>query len=93
MWDEDPKWQQAYYKFTLWSAGFLGMAAVLTSLSIGNWAPARFYVLGQGFLLAVLATYATLVWLAAHLVPLLARLWRKQLPGPPNSTRQEITRE
>jgi hypothetical protein len=81
MWEEDPRWQQANYRFLLWSVGIVGVAAVLFSVFDGDWTFARYYFLGLGVVLAALCIYAAIVWTVAQVAFLLIRLCRKLFHG------------
>src|SRR5688572_3808765 len=81
MWEEDPRWQQAHYRFLLWSVGVIGVVVVLISALNGDWDLIRYYFVGLGVVLGVLCTYAAIVWTVAHSAMFLNRLHRRVFHG------------
>ena len=84
MWEEDPRWQQASYRFLLWSVGIIGVVAALTSAFTHDWIFVRSYVICLAVVLAALGVYAGVVWTAAQIVVLLVRLYRRVFHGDRN---------
>ncbi len=73
MWEEDPRWQQANYRFLV-GAVVVGLAgSFLISLFSGDWELFRVFLEVLGVIVAALCIYAAVVWTAAHLV---AKIWR-----------------
>ena len=81
MWEEDPRWQQATYRFLLWSVGIIGAVTLLVSASTGDWNFIRSYLVGLGVVLAALCSYAAIVWMVARSAEFLIRLYRRVFDG------------
>ena len=81
MWEENPRWQQANYRFLMWCIGIVGILAVLASALTDDWSYARFYFIWLGVALAALVAYAAVVWTVAHSVRLVHRLYRRYFHG------------
>ena len=81
MWDEDPRWHQGNFRLLVWGVGIIGLVAVLTSAFTGDWAFARYYLIGLVVALAALSIYAAVVWIIGHACLALVRLYRKVFHG------------
>ena len=84
IWEEDPRWQQAQYKFLVWSVGVCGLLAIVVSAFIGDWSVARAYFTAVGVVVAAVCVYAAVVWTVAHGAVLLIRLFRRVFRGDQN---------
>jgi tellurite resistance protein TehA-like permease len=77
MWEEDPRWQAANYRLLIGSTVVLTLLATGWSILERDWEFLRYWFSGLGAIVAALCIYATLVWLVAHTVRLVARLIRR----------------
>ena len=73
MWEEDPRWQQANYRFLVGAVVVGLVGSFLVSLLLGDWEVFRVFLVGLGVILAALCIYAAIVWTVAYLG---VKLWR-----------------
>ncbi len=84
MWDEDPRWVQAQYRFVVWTVAVLGLIVLLASAFTGDWTIAGWYFSGLGIVVGGLCIYGAVVWALCWGVVLLARIWRRIFHGHEN---------
>jgi hypothetical protein len=77
MWEEDPRYQNAVYRFLIGSVVALTVLATVTSILERDWEFLGYWFLGLGVVFAALCLYAAVVWLLVHIVRLAAWLMRK----------------
>ena len=77
MWDEDPRWVQAQYRFVVWSVAALGVIALLASAFTRDWTISGWYFSGLGIIVGGLCIYGAVVWALCWGAVLLARIWRR----------------
>ncbi len=78
MWEEDPRWQQATYRFLI-GAVALGLAASFgVSLFSGYWGVFEGFLEALGGIAAVLCLYAAVVWTTALLARTIWMGFKKQ---------------
>jgi hypothetical protein len=77
MWEEDPRFQNAIYRFLIGSVVTLTVIAVTVSVLERDWELLGHLFLALGALCAALCLYAVVVWLAFHIVRLVAKLVRR----------------
>jgi hypothetical protein len=78
-WEEDPRWQQAQYRFLLWCLGVGTLLVTALSLWYRDWEPIGYWLAALAVLVAALGLYAALIWTAAQALRLLAKLIRRRL--------------
>ena len=81
MWEEDPRYQNAVYRFLIGTVVVLTLIAMAVSILESDWGLFRYWLLGLGVLFAALCLYAAIAWLVVHIVCLTARLVRKVFRG------------
>ena len=84
MWDEDPRWVQAQYRFVVCCVAVLGGLALLASAFTRDWSIAGWYFGGLGVILGGLCIYGAVVWALCWGFVLLARIWRRIFHGREN---------
>jgi hypothetical protein len=77
MWEEDPRYQNAVYRFLIGSVVALTLIATAASILERDWKFLSNWFLGLGVVFAALCLYAAVVWLVVHIVRLAAWLMRK----------------
>ena len=77
MWEEDPRFQNAVYRFLIGSIVVLTLFATVASVLMRDWEFLRYWLLGLGVVFAALCLYVAIVWLVVFIVRLAARLIRK----------------
>jgi hypothetical protein len=77
MWDEDPRYANAVYRFLVGSVVTLTVIAVTVSVLERDWELLFHWLLGLGVLCAALCLYVAVVWLGVHIVRLAAKLVRR----------------
>ena len=77
MWDEDPRYQNAVYRFLIGSVVALTLIATVECVLERDWEFLRHWFLGLGVVFAALCLYVAIVWLVVHIVRLATRLMHK----------------
>jgi uncharacterized membrane protein YeaQ/YmgE (transglycosylase-associated protein family) len=77
MWEEDPRWQQANYRFLVGAVVVGLVGSFLISLFFGDWELFKDFLEALGAILAALCIYAAVVWTVAHLVTKLGRVFKR----------------
>ena len=77
MWEEDPKWQEANYRFLLFLAAALTVGVAAWSAVEREWAMLGYWMLGLATLLSALCIYAAIVWIVGHSIVWTARACKK----------------
>ena len=84
MWDEDPRWVEAQYRFAVWIVAVLSVLVPLLSAFTGDWAITGWYFAALGTILGALCIYGAVVWTLCRGVMLLLHFWRKIFHGRRN---------
>jgi hypothetical protein len=79
MWEEDPKWQNATYRFLVASVIVLTVIVAAWSIVGKDWKFLFFWSSGLGIIIAALCVYAAIMWLIAHGVESVINLIRRLL--------------
>jgi len=79
MWEEDPRWQEANYRFHVFLVAALTGGVVIWSAWMHEWTMIGYWVLGLGVLFFALCIYAAIVWTVGHLIMWLGRLFRRMV--------------
>lgn len=77
MWEEDPRWQDANYRFVLWSVAGIGALSLFRSLLASELSYLRSFCIGLGVLLDALCVYVAILRTTALLITLSVRLSRR----------------
>jgi hypothetical protein len=68
MWEEDPRWQEANYRFLVCSVVIGLVGGFIFSLWTDDWQPYRIFLEALGIILGGLCIYAACVWTIGHMV-------------------------
>ena len=77
MWDEDPRFQEAHYRFVVGSAGVITLLATLLSIVFWDWEFLQYWFTWLGVIVGALSLYAASVWLIGHSLRLIIRFVRR----------------
>ncbi len=77
MWDEDPRYQNAVYRFLVGSVVVLTLIVTIASIWESDWELLGHWFVGLGVIFAGLCLYAAIGWLVIHILLLATRLMRK----------------
>jgi len=79
MWEEDPRWQEANYRFHVFLVAALTIGVVIWSAWMHEWTIIGYWLLGLGILFFALCIYAAIVWTVGHMILWLVRLFRRMV--------------
>jgi hypothetical protein len=74
MWEDDPRYQNAIYRFLIGTIIALTLIATVFSILEKNWEFLRSWFLGLGVIIAAICLYALIIWLIVQVVRLATRL-------------------
>jgi hypothetical protein len=77
MWEEDPRYQKAVYRFLIGSVVILTLIATAASILERDWEFLGYWFTGLGMVIAALCLYATAACLVVQIVRLAAWFMRK----------------
>ena len=77
MWEEDPKYQEANYRFLLFLVAALTVGATGWSAIAGDWWLIGYWMLGLAGVALALCIYAAVVWIIGHSVVWLGRAFKR----------------
>ena len=85
MWEEDPRWQEANYRFSIAIVAVGTVCVALWSAWEREWSLLGYWALIWGVILGALLLYGASVWFACHSVAFICRQLRKVFrKGGPN---------
>jgi hypothetical protein len=77
MWEEDPRWQEANYRFLLFLVAVLTVGVAVWSAWERKWAVLGYWMLGLTAVFFALCLHAAVVWMIGHLIVWLGRLLKR----------------
>ena len=77
MWEEDPRYQKANYRFLLFLIAALTIGVAIWSAWEREWTMLGYWMLGLFAVLLALALYAAVVWLVGHSVGLVVGVYKR----------------
>jgi hypothetical protein len=77
MWEEDPRWQAAKYRFLLGGVAAVAVVSGVSSFVTGNWSYLRSFCISLGVLLGALCIYAAIIRTVALLMMLSVRVYQR----------------
>ena len=83
MWEEDPRWQQANYRFIVGCVVSVTVLATFSSLYTRDWNYLLWWLYALGTIFAALCLYASVVWSVCQIVRfgirMVHRFWERKL--------------
>jgi energy-converting hydrogenase Eha subunit H len=76
MWEEDPRYQEANYRFLLFLIAALTVGVAVWSAWEREWTMLGYWVLGLLAVLLALALYAAAVWVVGHSIVWIVRVFK-----------------
>lgn len=77
MWDEDPRWHEAIYRFLRFNVAAITVVLGVWSAWAREWAMLGYWLLGLAAVFLTLCLYAAIVWTLAHSVVWLVRVIKR----------------
>lgn len=81
MWEEDPRWQEANFRFLVSGTAFLAVLATAYGLAFQEWKFPAFWYSVLGILIVAVGIYGVIVWLIVRAVILTSRILRRWING------------
>ena len=79
MWEEDPRWQEANYRFSIVIVIVATVSVAIWSVWESDWAFLGYWMLICSVILCALLCYGGAVWLVCHSVAFVVRFIRRKL--------------
>ena len=79
LWEEDPRWQEANYRFLVFLVAVLTVGVVIWSAWMQESTIIGYWFLGLGVLFFALCIYAAIVWTVGHMSLWLGRLFKRMV--------------
>ena len=77
MWEEDPRYQEANYRFLLFMVAVLTVGVAIWSAVASEWMMLGYWMLGLGVVFLALCLYAAVVWVIGHSVVWIVRVFKR----------------
>ena len=77
MWEEDPRYQEANYRFLLFFLAALTIGVAIWSAWEREWMMLGYWTLGLFAVFLALLIYAAVIWLVGHAVARLSRIIKR----------------
>lgn len=77
MWEEDPRWQEANYRFLVFLVAVITVVVAVWSALAGDWTTLGHWMLGLAVVFLALCLYAAAVWGIGHAVIWIVRVFKR----------------